>query len=236
MIARGVMGRGETVLDREKKFDCQVCAWPVITVVAIIAFACIAVFSDWPWSESPWTAAAAIATFSAALVALWLGKTQSRRLMLDREEKATLVASGLIIHLELAAAKISGSRDHLSHGKRDMSDATRIAKIVILYMNSIARSIKLADIISIQPLLPKAARDLASALALTETIGDYIEHMLPELEGLKLSRNPKEKVISELLSVDEPLKILEAEWNMSIQAIQTLIGWEESVWKKAYAP
>lgn len=100
MIARGVMGRGERVLSQQEKLNCRVCAWPVITVVAIIAFACIAIFSDWPWGESPWTAGAALATFMAALSALHISRREEKRRSEREKKKAAIVAAQAIVVLD----------------------------------------------------------------------------------------------------------------------------------------
>lgn len=234
MIARGVMGRGERVLGQQEKLDCRVCAWPVIAVVAIIAFACIAIFSDWPWKESPWTAAAAVATFCAAWVALWLGQSESRRIKAEKEEKANLIAAGLIIKLELASSRIAGARDHFSYDETEFPDATDVAKIVLTHMRSILDSIEITDLIFIHPLLPKAAKDLVSAIALIRSVAEVIEHVLPDLKDLNLSINADDVIIKGFLAIDGSLKVLQTQWEGSLKSIQTASEWHGSIWRDAY--
>lgn len=54
--------------------SCRECWWRVLVIFAAIGFFVVACVSEWPWMESPWSAASAVATAVAALVALWLGR------------------------------------------------------------------------------------------------------------------------------------------------------------------
>lgn len=66
-------------MDKERPLTCRECAYLFFGTLVCISFVLIAIFSDWPWSDSPWTALSAVATFAAVFVALRLGLAEERR-------------------------------------------------------------------------------------------------------------------------------------------------------------
>ncbi len=65
--------------------------WPAVVLAGIIAVACVAIFSDWPWKESPWTAVAAFGTVFAAVVALYIAGQAERNSLLEGKRRAGVV-------------------------------------------------------------------------------------------------------------------------------------------------
>ncbi|NYT61273.1 hypothetical protein H0A66_02885 [Alcaligenaceae bacterium] len=97
-----------------EKLGCRACAWPVVAVVAIIAFAAIAIFSDWPWgTESPWVALTAIGTISATVMAVVGVKTSlkiaqhERTIRIsERDAKGAVIATSLVVSLARRQVRI----------------------------------------------------------------------------------------------------------------------------------
>lgn len=70
------------------------CWWRVVLVFALPAVAAISILSEWPWRESPWSAAAAIATFFAGGSALWISLREARERQAERVIKARVLRPG----------------------------------------------------------------------------------------------------------------------------------------------
>ncbi|MDT8470699.1 hypothetical protein O3S74_018095, partial [Alcaligenes nematophilus] len=80
------------------------CWWRGLIVISLPTFASIAIFSDWPWQDSPWVAIGAVATFSAVLTAIFIALHQRADEKLLREHRARIAAAYIAPILDKTAA------------------------------------------------------------------------------------------------------------------------------------
>lgn len=104
--------------------------WLLMAIFVVIVAVCIAaVFSTWPWNESPWAAAAAIATFSAALSALHISRREEKRRIKREKQHASIVAAQAIVILDVFHTRIESqllARALMSFGKKGSKDISTI--------------------------------------------------------------------------------------------------------------
>lgn len=139
------------------------CWWRVLIIFAIPSFALVAVKSDWPWKESPWAAAAAVATFFAGVVALCLGVTQVKK------ERAARIARGRIAasYIEPVAKKTAGTLGlYLANVPVNLSEQQRASLSGLWAVSRITRD----DLASYAEISPKNAMILAQSISILENV------------------------------------------------------------------
>ncbi|WP_193090515.1 hypothetical protein [Advenella sp. FME57] len=102
--------------------------WLLLSVVvASLSFCLIAIYSTWPWDESPWAAAAAVATFSAALIALHISRREEKRRIKREKQHASIVAAQAIVILNEFHTRIESQllvKALMSFGKKGKDIST----------------------------------------------------------------------------------------------------------------
>lgn len=76
------------------------CWWRVTVVLAVPSLTLVALYSDWPWKESPWAAASAVATLFAGISALWISMREIQFRRKNTETKAMVLAPAFKIEIK----------------------------------------------------------------------------------------------------------------------------------------
>lgn len=164
-------------------------------VVAIVAFACIAIFSCWPWSDSPWTAASAMATFCAAGVALWLGLGDKRRRDLERKEKADALAASLIPILDQIRNMVQHIRILAEQG-HGVTDRDKVADGVASTLASIRSAAIPSDVLVLGNLNIETAKKIAFVQSRLEALGLDMGFRSGLLERGKYGKTIQEGIVA----------------------------------------
>lgn len=153
------------------------CWWRVTVMLSIPAITAIALFSTWPWKESPWVAMSAISTLCASVIALWLGLDQIRRSERRKEREGRVIAA-LTCPLIQKAAKILKQCINVLEPSQE-KDFTDLTKAQISSLWSLER-ITVQHILAVSELHPYPSG----------VLGQNINFVIGVLEHLGL---PKEK-------------------------------------------
>lgn len=153
--------------------NCKDCWWRVLIILAVVGFILIASTSTWPWTESPWQVATAVATTAATGVALWLGlrETGWRREMLRTQR---FQASLYMLSREEWIKDAANRLDVLIHclPKKEADECFIVPKEISKQLGEI---INLLDGINKEKI---ALVDAKSAFYLVKSIGvlQFLEH------------------------------------------------------------
>lgn len=209
--------------DADQLIRCvRACWWRVAIVVAIPAFASVAVFSSWPWGlETPWAMLSAIGTLSATFSAVILAYIGDRRAKTLRDGIASLHAPGAVILIEEIINKMTKSVGALTYAMYPMAGNEKASNEKInelinnvnVTLSDIAQNFSAGQFAPLAGLDNVAAHRAAYGLAGLKRISFYLERALGRKtihkNGLLLN-NPQLLI----KDVEEVLKYLGAAMNV----------------------
>mgnify|MGYP006194644133 FL=1 len=150
------------------------CWWRVLAVISFPIVASIAVFSDWPWDDSPWVAMGAVATFLAVLTAICIALSQRADEKLLREHRARIAAAYIAPILDKTAATMTLCFE----SKEPIVNITDGTKIILSGLWSIEK-------VTLSNLTDYSYLDPAGASTVSESIGLLVGFL--EIKGLPRS-------------------------------------------------
>lgn len=159
------------------KLNRKDCALPVIVVVALISFVCIALFSEWPWRESPWVAASAIATLLAAGIALWFGSQDARHREDERERAIGVYQKLFVPDVGQAVPALNSIEDFIDKAQRECTGFV-ISPDELAYLDELRTAVSAKIINQHLEALPYLNPSLGQALARVATNGAIISARL----------------------------------------------------------
>ncbi|QRF90263.1 hypothetical protein CLH39_08500 [Alcaligenes faecalis] len=172
------------------------CWWRVMTVIGVLILGLIPIFSKWPWSESPWAALAAIATFFAGGTALWISQAELRSRQRLIRVQAIVMASELGIALKDVQMDLLSIRDNLTAlGIKSVVDKSE-ASTVQSEIRLIQSRLKDMDIAVFYGLVPEECKKFGLALG-------YIAVLVSAFQGVSsdgsvVRRGAEEQLLSSI--------------------------------------
>lgn len=193
--------------------------WPESTAICCVAVSVAAILIPWPVAGSDfWTAASAIATTAAALVALGIGLIPVLRERARMRAEALLQGARLVMVFKAPAASLRAVSKALESQPSEKFSSHHCDVLREAYERTVMPKLEASDLHTLSVLLgAKKSLALATAIGTVECMGDRIEALRLSIE-FAVDRAILEKGVKTLLLDAEGASTILREVTTTLQA------------------